>query len=168
MKKLMLFAAAAVFSLTTMNAQDGELRAGLNGGATIGGDAKDFYGATFGLDVTYLFPVSDQFSVGGATGFQSIAGDEITIEGGTFFGVTVPDQTTDVDNFNYIPLAAAGRFNASEAFVIGADLGYAIATGEGDGGFYYAPVVAYNISEKFRQVFLTEELVLMDLLQQSM
>ena len=48
------------------------------------------------------------------------------------------------------PLAAAGRFMASDAFVLGADVGYAISAGEGDGGFYYAPVVAYNISEEIQ------------------
>ncbi|MFK7781088.1 outer membrane beta-barrel protein [Psychroserpens sp.] len=148
MKKLILLAVVAVFSLSNVNAQ-GELRAGLNVGTTIG-DFSDSYGIGFGLDATYLWEVSEKFQAGVATGFQTVAGEELTIEGGTFFGVTIPDTKVEVDNFNYIPLAASGRFNASEAFVLGADLGYAIAAGEGDGGFYYAPMVAYNITEEFQ------------------
>ena len=121
MKKIMLLAAFAVFSFTSVNAQ-GELRAGLNVGTTIG-DFSDGYGIGFGLDATYLFEVSEDFKVGGATGFQSISGD--TIESSqTVAGITVT-QEVEFDNFNYIPLAAAGRFMASDAFVLGADVGYA-------------------------------------------
>ncbi|WP_431136597.1 outer membrane beta-barrel protein [Psychroserpens mesophilus] len=147
MKKLMLLAAVAVFSLSNVNAQ-GELRAGLNGGFPIG-DAGDLYTFGFGLDVNYLWEVSESFQAGIATGFQTTAGDEFTetIDLGFFGTQTI---TADIENFDYIPLAAAGRFMASEAFVLGADLGYAIAAGEGDGGFYYAPMVAYNITEKFQ------------------
>lgn len=49
----------------------------------------------------------------------------------------------------FLPIAASGRFNASEDFSIGADLGYALGINEGnDGGFYYRPIVGYNLSEK--------------------
>lgn len=142
----MLLAAVAVFSLSNVNAQ-GELRAGLNAGTTIG-DFSDAYGISFGLDVNYLWEVSDSFQAGIATGYQTVSGENYS-ETFTFGGFT---QTIEVEvgSFDYIPLAAAGRFMASEAFVLGADLGYAIAAGDGDGGFYYAPMVAYNITEKFQ------------------
>ncbi|WP_435412524.1 outer membrane beta-barrel protein [Psychroserpens mesophilus] len=143
MKKLMLLAAVAVFSLSNVNAQ--ELRAGLNGGLPIG-DFSEFYSFSFGLDVNYLWEVSDDFSAGIATGYSTSSGDSQDL--GTFFGVNL--GTIDYPDFSYIPLAAAGRYNASEAFVLGADLGYAIATGDGDGGFYYAPMVGYNITEEFQ------------------
>lgn len=143
MKKLMLLAAVAVFSLSNVNAQ-GELRAGLNGGLPIG-DFSDSYSFGFGLDVSYLWEVSDDFQAGIATGYNTYGGEDLTTDLGFFGTITV-----EIPNFDYIPLAAAGRFNASEAFVLGADLGYAIAAGDGDGGFYYAPMVAYNITEKFQ------------------
>ncbi len=148
MKKLMLLAAVAVFSLTSANAQ-GELRAGLNAGFTIGdSDVKEFYGIGFGLDATYLWEVSESFQAGVATGYQTVSGDDVE-QSFTAFGIT-QTVTIEAPSFSYIPLAASGRFMASDAFVVGADLGYAISTGDQDGGFYYAPTVAYNITEEIQ------------------
>ncbi|WP_033960567.1 outer membrane beta-barrel protein [Psychroserpens jangbogonensis] len=146
MKKLMLLAAVAVFSLSNVNAQ--ELRAGLNGGVPIG-DAGDFYTFTFGLDVTYLFlEVSEDFQVGAATGYSTSSGDDITSPSITFGGVTIPGVTVEIDSFDYIPLAAAGRYSLSEAFILGLDLGYAIVMTDGaDSGLYYRPMVGYNFTE---------------------
>jgi len=140
MKKLFL-AAFAVFAFASVNAQ--ELRAGLTGGLPIG-DFSDAYSFSFGLDASYLWEVSEDFSAGIATGYATSPGDSQSI---TILGITT---TIDAVDFSYIPLAAAGRFNASEGFVLGADIGYAIATGDGDGGFYYRPMVGYNISEEFQ------------------
>ena len=142
MKKLMLLAAVAVFSLSNVNAQ--ELRAGLNGGVPIG-DAGDFYTFTFGLDVSYLFlDVSEDFKVGAATGYSTSSGEDIEL--GTFAGVNL--GSIEIDSFDYIPLAAAGRYSLSEAFILGLDLGYAIVMTDGaDSGLYYRPMVGYNFTE---------------------
>lgn len=142
MKKLMLLAAVAVFSLSNVNAQ--ELRAGLNGGIPMG-DAGDFYTFTFGVDVTYLFlEVSEDFQVGAATGYSTSSGDDMDL--GTFAGVSL--GTIEIDSFDYIPLAAAGRYSLSEAFLLGVDLGYAIVMTDGaDGGLYYRPMIGYNFTE---------------------
>ena len=145
MKKLMLLAAVAVFGLSSVNAQ--ELRAGLTGGLPIG-DAGDGYTFNFGIDATYLWEVSDSFQAGAATGYNHSFGDTMS-ETITVLGFTTTVEV-EFEDFQYIPLAAAGRFNASEQFVLGADLGYAIAIGEGDGGFYYRPMVGYNASEEIQ------------------
>ena len=140
MKKLFLTAAVALLAFTA-NAQDGMFKLGLSAGIPTG-DFSDSYSFGLGLDAAYLFPVSDDFHVGGASGFVNIFGEDVET---TFFGETV---TFEVDDAQFIPLAAAARFMASENFYIGADLGYAISVGEGDGGFYYRPRVGYNFSEK--------------------
>ena len=45
----------------------------------------------------------------------------------------------------------AARFMASEKFMLGADLGYALGMNEGnDGGFYYRPMAGYNVSAQFQ------------------
>jgi hypothetical protein len=139
MKKLMVLAAVAVFGLSRVNAQ-GDFRAGLTAGIPVG-DFSDAYTFNVGLDINYLWEVSEDFDAGIASGFNQSFGDDQDF---TFFGETV---TLEVEDFQYIPLAAAGRFNASEDFQVGADLGYAIAVGEGDGGFYYRPMVGYSVGE---------------------
>jgi hypothetical protein len=138
MKKLMLLAAIAVFGLTSVNAQN--FNAGVTAGIPIG-DFSDAYTFNVGLDVNYLWEVSDDFEAGVASGFNQSFGDDQEI---TLLGQTT---TLSVDDFQYIPIAAAGRFNASDDFQVGADLGYAVAVGEGDGGFYYRPMVGYNVGE---------------------
>jgi hypothetical protein len=140
MKKLLFLAAFAVFGLSSMNAQD--FNVGVSAALPMG-DAGDI--TTFGvnLDVNYLWEVSDDFSAGIATGYQHYFGDEISE---TFLGQTV---TFEYDDFGFLPIAAAGRFNVSEEFTLGADLGYAVGLSPdgNDGGFYYAPKVQYGVSE---------------------
>lgn len=148
MKKLLLLAAVAVFGLSNVNAQ--EFSVGLTAGIPVG-DAGDFYTFNLGLDANYLWEVSDDFSAGVATGYNTSFGDDFSTPDVTIAGITIPGFTYELDNFDYIPLAAAGRFNASEEFVLGADLGYAIVLTDGvDGGFYYRPMVGYNVSDKIQ------------------
>ena len=129
MRKLFLFIAVAIFGLLNLNAQGFKL------GANVGiptGDASDFSSFAIGIDVNFLWEASEAFDAGLAAGFSN-----------SFIKKEWGD--TDVQ---FLPIAAAGRFNASEDFKIGADLGYAIGINDGnDGGFYYRPMVGYNISE---------------------
>jgi len=135
MKKLLFTAIIAVFTMTSMNAQ-GAFKAGLNLGLPIG-DASDFYTFNVGLDINYLFEISDTFEAGVASGFSNSFGDSIDAGFITF----------DIEDFQYIPLAAAARFEVSEQFMVGADLGYAIGIDDGnDGGFYYRPMVGYFVN----------------------
>ena len=140
MKKVLLIAVVAILGLGSVNAQEGVFNLGVNFGLPTG-DADDFYSLAIGVEANYLFQVSEEFQVGPSVSYISYFGKS------EVFGVQV-----DIDNAGFLPLAAAGRFNASEKFVIGADLGYAIGISpeENDGGFYYRPMVGYNINEKIQ------------------
>tara|TARA_R110001583_G_scaffold9965_12_gene46549 strand:- start:258 stop:746 length:489 start_codon:yes stop_codon:yes gene_type:complete len=133
MKKLFVLTAFAVFGLSNVNAQS-NFKAGVNVGLPLG-DIKDLYTLNIGVEVNYLWEVSDQFDAGIIAGYSHYLGDSI----GSF----------DFEDAGFIPIAAAGRFNVSDDFTIGADLGYAIGVSPSgnDGGFYYAPKVQYGVSE---------------------
>ncbi|NNK17854.1 MAG: hypothetical protein HKP49_01765 [Maribacter sp.] len=89
--------------------------------------------------MTYLWSVSDTFDAGAALGFSNAFGKEID----TGFG------SVQIDDVQFLPIAAAGRVHVTEDFSAGVDLGYALGISEGnDGGFYYRPMVGYSLSEK--------------------
>ncbi len=135
----MLCAAIAVFGLTNVNAQ--EFNVGASAGLPIG-DAGDF--ATFSvlLDVNYLWEVSDKFEAGAAIGFSHSFGEDQSVSIGDF------EVESEAQDISFLPIGAAGRFNVSESFTIGADIGYAVGINDGnDGGFYYAPKLQYGVSE---------------------
>ena len=136
MKKIILVAAVALFGFT-MNAQD--FKVGVNGALPIG-DAGDFADFSVGLDVAYLWNVSEKFDVGVASGFTNAFTKDIDL------GIL---GTVEVDDVQFIPIAGAARYNVSSDFYLGADVGYAIGINDGnEGGFYYRPKVGYNFSEK--------------------
>ncbi len=125
MKKLLLVVVFTIFGFVGSYAQS-EFRIGVNAGVPLG-DADDISTFNFGADFAYLFGVTDVFSVGPLVGYSH------------FFG------ENDFEDFSFVPLAASGRFSFSEAFFIGADLGYAIGADDGnDGGFFYRPKLGYN------------------------
>ncbi len=136
MKKLLLFAALIMCSVTFVNAQN-QFRAGLSGGIPIG-DAGDLATFAIAVDLGYLFEISDSFDAGVATGYSHSFGDEIDFGFGTI----------EVEDVQFIPVAAAGRFEVAPNFTLGADVGYAIGINDGnDGGFYYSPRAQYSVSE---------------------
>jgi len=135
MKKVLIIAAVALvgFSVT---AQDG-LKIGANLGLPVG-DAGDVSGFSIGIDAQYMFETAGEFDLGVAAGFTNA------------FGKTIGDSafSIEIDDIQFLPIAGAARFNASEEVSIGADLGYALGINDGnDGGFYYRPTVGYSISE---------------------
>ena len=135
MRKYVIIAAIAVFGMS-VNAQEG-LKAGVNLAIPVG-DAGDASGFSVGLDVLYHWSVSDDFNAGVATGFTNAFGKSIDTGIGTF----------EVPDVQFIPVAASGRFKASDMISVGADLGYAIGINDGnDGGFYYRPIVGYGVSD---------------------
>ncbi len=134
MKKLLLVLALALFSFTA-NAQ-------FSVGASVGlpsGDAGDITTFAYSVDAAYMMPTDNAVSYGFAASYLTYLGDDITVLGTTF----------EIDNASFLPLAGAIRFEASEKFSLGADIGYAIglAPDGNDGGFYYKPMVAYAIGE---------------------
>lgn len=138
MKKL-FFAAAAVFAFGITNAQEGGFKAGVNVGLPIG-DAGDAFSFTYGLDAAYMFPISDEFTAGVTTGYQFFSGKSIDL--GEFGSIKL--------NAAFIPIAASAQYSVSETFFLGADLGYALYSGDGngEGGVYYQPKVGYQ-AEKY-------------------
>lgn len=129
MKKLLLCTVITVLGLTSVNAQGPSL--GVNVGL-ITGDFSDGYSFNLTLDASYLWELSDQIEAGVATGYSH----------------SFLKSDFEGDAASFLPIAAAGRFNVSEEFAVGVDLGYAVGINEGnDGGFYYAPRVEYSIGE---------------------
>jgi hypothetical protein len=125
MKKLLLILVFIVFGSAISYAQ-GEFRMGVNAGVPLG-DADDFSTLNFGADFAYLFGVADVFSVGPLVAYSHFLGDGEGVD------------------YHFIPVAASGRFGLSNAFFIGADLGYAIGADPGnDGGFFYRPKLGYD------------------------
>lgn len=124
------------FFSTTVNAQNrygGEI----NIGPTMG-DSKDYYSFSAQAHFFYLAEVTNSFYLGPTTGVILFAGDGDSEEE-IFFG-DIPDV--------YIPLAIAGRVKLSKGFSLGIDTGYGINATGGEGGFYYRPLIAVNISKK--------------------
>ncbi|WP_406683829.1 hypothetical protein N1F78_14225 [Seonamhaeicola sp. MEBiC1930] len=138
MKKLFFFAVIATFAIGSINAQ-GQFRAGISGGIPIG-DAGDLATFAIAIDLGYILEISDDFDAGVTTGYSHSFGDESTIGG---FSVSF-------DDVQFLPLAASGRFRASDQFTIGGDIGYAFelgGNGNSSGGFYYSPRAQYSVSE---------------------
>ena len=137
MKKV-LFIAFMMVSGLGLQAQEG-FRAGINL-AIPTGDASDVSGFSIGLDATYLWNVGESFDVGVAAGFTNAFGKEIEVAG---FG------SFEVDDVQFLPIAAAARYHVTDKFRVGGDIGYAIGISDGnDGGFYYRPMVGYGLNEK--------------------
>jgi len=136
MKKLLLVAVVALFSMTSMNAQTFKV------GATIGlpaADAADISTFVLGVDAYYYFTNVDAVVELGATaGFRNFFGDDIEIL----------NQTIEIDDGQFLPLAAAARLKLFGILSGGADLGYAVGINDGnDGGFYFRPVVGIDIAD---------------------
>ena len=129
MKKVLLVIAVALFSFTA-NAQlgGGQFSGGVNIGIPVG-TMKAQSSFSYGLDVNYMLNSGEEFSYGIATGYQNYSGKN------------------GIPSVDFIPLALAGRYAVSEQVSIGADLGYAMSS---NGGFYYRPMVVYNLSETMK------------------
>lgn len=142
MKKIIL-TLAAIFAISFANAQDGKFKAGINLGLPMG-DAGDLYSLSVGLDVAYMWSISDQFQAGVTTGYAHYMGKTTDIDTG--FGTF----SVDVEDGGFIPVAGTAQYSLSDKFFVGADLGYAIAIAPSgaDGGLLYQPKVGYQ-AEKF-------------------
>ncbi len=132
----MVVAFLAIMSVSSVNAQEGVLNGGLNIGIPTG-DANDFYGLTLGAELNYMFPVAEGFTLGPSVQYSHFFGKDVDVFGG---------ESIEVSDASFLPISGAARFNVSEKFILGANLGYAIGLSDDlDGGFYYRPVVGYKI-----------------------
>ncbi|CAL2077209.1 hypothetical protein [Tenacibaculum sp. 190524A05c] len=127
MKKFLLTIAMVAFGFAA-NAQ----KAGFNVGADV---TYNFDAEVFGLmgEANYLFEVSDEFRVGPAISYQYAFGKDIETALGTI----------SVDGSGDFTAAGAARYDISEQFIIGADLGYYFDASS----FYYRPLVGYRLNE---------------------
>ncbi len=176
MKKLLFFAAIAVFSLTSINAQEkttksdvnkatdavakeatklydqaktGGFKVGANIGIPLGG-AKDVSKFNFGADIAWLWEIADNFEVGGLTGFTYFTGDGSSIEPYDYkVAAAKSSGHGDYESAGFIPIAATARYYFSDRKMFaGLDLGYAInVSGDADGGFYFRPKFGYNLGK---------------------
>ncbi|AQS93278.1 hypothetical protein BXQ17_03930 [Polaribacter sp. BM10] len=137
MKKVLFIAFLAIVGLGKVNAQEGVLNGGFNVGLPTG-DVSDLNSFTLGAELNYMFPVAEGFTLGPSVQYSHFFGEEVETIGGTF----------DVSDSSFLPISGAARFNVSEKFVLGANIGYALGLDEGnDGGFYYRPIVGYKIGD---------------------
>lgn len=142
----MLTAAMAIFSFAFAGAQllntDGQSHhfgIGLNGGVTVG-DYEDIYSSNLGIDLFYLYGLSDKFYLGASTGFANYFGEDVNLSG---LG------EVEFNDAQFIPVAGSLRFSPFSNFIVGADVGYAIGVNDGnDGGFYASPRATYMINGK--------------------
>jgi hypothetical protein len=136
MKKLLCIALMAFVG--SVNAQEGQFNIGLNVGLPTG-DAADISSLSLSAEANYLFEISDTFQAGASVAYLYNIGKDINFAG----------FTATLEDFSFLPIAAAGRFAASEKFTLGADVGYALGISPkgNDGGFYYRPMVGFHITE---------------------
>ncbi len=141
MKKILVFGCMLLLGVS-LQAQEG-FNLGINLGLPVG-DASDLSSFSLGVDANYLWNVSESLDVGVATGFTNAFGKTFEILGEEF----------DVEDVQFIPIAAAGRYHVTDKFRAGADVGYAIGINDGnDGGFYYRPILAYSLSQSMEVNF---------------
>ena len=146
MKKLFLTGALALFGL--MNAQKTEsgIRLGVNAGIPVG-DFGKFTTFTAGVDLAYLYPLTENFRLGVATGYSHYFGKKTKTD---LILVTLKNEVPDV---GIIPVAATAEFTLGDSNVfLGADLGYAFFTKKDfkneNGSFYYQPKLGYSFDKR--------------------
>lgn len=128
MKKLLLIAVLALFSFDAAHSQTGltGIRLGVNAGLPMG-DANDVASFKAGADLAYMISLMDIVQVGPMVGYSH------------FFG------KDEVDDFQYLPIAASGRLGLPSSLTGGLDLGYALGLTDGlDGGLYWRPSVGFR------------------------
>ncbi|WP_435625188.1 outer membrane beta-barrel protein [Flagellimonas sp.] len=144
MKKTVTTSIFLLLVILTAQAQvdRSSFKAGLLAGIPVGESTSRASSFAIGLDANYHWGVSKLLDVGLASGFINAFGDtetSSTIGGG--------EITTSFEDFQFIPAAASVRIYPTYEFKFGADVGYAFgASEETNGGFYYRPVVGYNIT----------------------
>lgn len=146
MKRKVSYIVFALLFISSMNAQKG-FRIGASLGLATG-DSHEYYSYTLQGDFYYLWNICENIDLGLTTGVIAFLGEGNNINGSNSAFGSIPDL--------YIPIAIAGRISLSSAFSIGSDIGYGISANAFDadglsdeaGGFYFRPIVMYNLKEK--------------------
>ena len=138
MKKVLFIAFLAIAGLGKMNAQQGVLNGGLNVGIPVG-DADNVSNFTLGAELNYMFPVAEGFTLGPSVQYSHFFGKEFDLGGGI---------TAEASDLSFLPISGAARFNITNDFIVGANIGYAVGLDDGnDGGFYYRPIIGHKIGD---------------------
>lgn len=128
------------FSSMAQRVDRTNFKAGVHFGVPFG-DISEYSNFEIGLDLGYLWSVSELIDTGIATGFMNAFINNDTVD---FGPITVQG---DFPNIQYIPAAAAFRLYPTYDFKFGADVGYAIGINDGNtGGFYIKPTIGVNVS----------------------
>ena len=136
MNKLLLTLTAILLFMTTVKAQEG-FNLGIVAGFPF--EPREQYTFSVGIDTGYLFALGEKVDVGMMTGYLHSFG--------------MKDPGYEVEDFQYIPLAAAVRLNLNK-FTAGLDIGYAHVLNENANGTFYAkPHVGFNINERIQLHF---------------
>ncbi len=154
-KQFKLTIVALIFSFL------GFSQSGLNIGGSIGFPYENYEGYefsfAFSIDANYLFELNQAFDLGIATGYGHAFGDNYNY----YVGPLVGYDRFDTPDYQYVPIAAAARFNVNSKLVFGADVGYAVSLNSDKdvfnndyytGGFYWRPMVGFNLSERFQLI----------------
>lgn len=169
MKKILVVVAMVIAGFTA-NAQ-GNFNLGANVGLPLGDISKSTK-FMFSVESNYLFEIADNFKVGPSVSYQYFMGkdlkdllkdqlkknglsneqiDKLPLDQLEQLAKALGASTST--NFSILPIAAAARFNPTEQFVVGADLGYAVGLEENyKGSFYYRPVVGYSFGSSTLQL----------------
>lgn len=105
--------------------------------STAVGDTGDAHGLVIGADAYYYFTNIDSFiNLGATAGFRAFTGEKDFND----IGFEIPNQS-------YIPLGLAARLKLFGLLSGGLDAGYAFGLSDIDGGFYFRPVVGFDIAD---------------------
>ncbi len=167
MKKLLVLAAIAVFSFTSVQAQDGVdkvIDQAKNGGFYIGAnigfsllnstrplfnnlEADEFGSFNFGFDAAYLFEVMPNLEVGALVGYTQY----VASGGYTYIDDNGDDVKFDYKDAGFVPISTSVRYYFGERkFFGGFDLGYAVnVVGDDnvDGGLFLRPKFGFNLGK---------------------
>lgn len=130
MKKI-LFLLVMIIGLGEVKAQDEKIHLSAQAGFPTGtfSNAFNFH---FGLEGTYYFldEVADGLKIGATAGYNLFSSSD------------------DFPNFDFITLAASGRYDFTEEFFARLDMGFGIGLEEGsNGGFLFEPRVGYSLGK---------------------
>ena len=154
--KNVVFTLVAVISFAFANAQNGIFKAGVHIGLPIG-DANKTSTMNLGVDLSYLWKVSDEFSLGLTTGYTSYSSKSIKEYLPPFGYIDFKPVAA-----GFIPVAVTGQYSLNDNLFLGADLGYAIYNGaaEGTGGLLYQ--LKFGYQSKKTELFLGYKAISLD------
>lgn len=98
------------------------------------GRAADYAGFNFGLDLTYMFEITDDFEVGPMTGYTHFTGKNVS---GYYYNYKSK-------GFGAIPIAGIARYNINDFLFGSFGLGIGIPTNGTSVGLFYQPRFGYK------------------------